>query len=266
MVILFTLTGLLQYNQRNNPFMDVGQIHNDGLDDIVTHLTGDFFIPVIAADYIVANYTTYVPYAKQSVLPMAVLGSNMAVDAKNSIEGLDLNGGDNMYVQKALSLIECFPPSVSANTVEKSYAIFGDNNSETMDLYQQQFLTKTNDLLNSILDSGLPAEQQILPLVAHSVLMGSYRYWQKVYFNDGGSNAWYAYITNIIADIKDINWRQVIMQDIKGALAGAVAGGLNNPDNLNGGITIGAAVAGMAASAQDIVYQTGFTEVFDPKP
>ena len=131
-------------------------------------------------------------------------------------------------------------------------------------LYQSQIILKINNLLNEIMDSGLSDEQKILPLVGLGVLQSSYFYWQKAYFNSGGSNAWYTYITAALADIKDINWRQVIQQDIKGALIGAIAGGINNPDNLTGGIIIGAATAGMAASAQDIIFQVGFTQVVDP--
>ena len=266
MIILFTLTSLtaaLEFNQPINPFMEVGEIHKDGLDAIITDIGTDT-VNELAANYIVTNYGTNLTFAKQSILPITTKGYNVAINAQNNLLGVDLNGGYNMYVQKVFSFIDSFPPSIAANTMEQSFVIFGDNNSETFDIYQSQFLIRYNNLLNEIMDSGLPEEQKVLPLVGMAVLLNSYFYWQKAFFNTGGSNAWHTFIVAAIADVKDINWRQVIQQDIKGAMIGAVAGGKTNPTNLNGGIVIGAAAAGMAASAQDVVLQANFISVYDP--
>ena len=144
MIILFTLTSLLEYNQRINPYLEAGEIHNSGLNDIISNIDSDT-INELAANYIVTNYTTYVPYAKQSILPIATMGSNVVVNAQNNLLDINLNGGYNIYVKKVFALIATFPPSIAANTTEKSYVIFGDNNSETFDLVGSSFYCNTKN-------------------------------------------------------------------------------------------------------------------------
>ena len=87
-----------------------------------------------------------------------------------------------------------------------------------------------------------------MALIAISMLYNSYTYWQGVYANTGttGQTEWYTYITDLVSNVNLLNWRQIIQQNIKGALAGAVAGNSNNLNNIDGSLIIGAASAGMA--------------------
>lgn len=251
-IVLFTL---IEENQRLNPFTQAGIIHNNGLDYIIANI-GTADVAQLATNYIVANYTTYVIYPEQTIDPLSVKGFNVTVNPTDTLIDIDLDSCYNEYIQKAFSYIDSFPPTEGANTAETSYVIFNAD-------YADQFNLDMNNLLDAILDSGLPPNQMALALIALAILNSSYAYWKNAYNNGGGGgSSWYTFITGLVSSITDLNWREVIQQDIKGALQGAVAANRNNLNNISGSRIIGAAAAGMSASAQNVVLQTGVSEFF----
>lgn len=236
-------------NFRINPYRISGTIHNAGLDYIIAN-AGALDIAQLTTDFLVANYSV----DNVSIDPVSVIGQNTAVDACDSLSDIDFGGRFNEYIQRAFDLVDILPPLLNASTKGKSYVIFG-----TIDV---DFESKEYLLLNDILTSGLPTHQQILPLIALAVFSSSFRCWKDVYNNTGGPAAsWYSYITGEIADIKDIDWRQLIQQDIKGALAGACAGVVGYIEaglpvlEMNRDYNLCAAAGGMAASGQNLFLQ-----------
>ena len=192
-IILFTLVEVdLTFNQRFNPYLPVGFTNNSGLDYIGTHLTSNI-IPALATGYMVSTYSTNTVYPQELYDTVTAQGANVAMDASKNLSGIDLNGGYNALVQKVFSFIDKFPAFVDNTTLDQSYVIF--NNTGTggtgLNQIQSQWNLKTTNLLNEILDSGLSTDQQVLPLVALSILTNCYAYWQAVYYNTSGSNVWH---------------------------------------------------------------------------
>lgn len=197
---------------------------------------------------------------RKPLIPISVKGFNLNAPPTypcNILADIDLKGMYNEYIQRVFDFVAKFPPAMAASTGNQSYIIF--NTSSTI-----LWGILIRDLFLEILESGLSDVQKALALIAHSILSNSYTYWSNVYNNTGGSNAWYLYINGIIGNVNDIDWRQLIQQDIKGGLLGAVNALNNNLDNIDGSLIIGAAASGMASSAEDLLLQLTIINGYDP--
>lgn len=247
----------LELNTKLNPYRYAGQLHNAGLSYIINNMVPEKDVAELTQDFFESMLGNDFPW-KFILSTASVEGYNVAIDATDNLSGVNPAAQSNELVQKVFALLDSFPAVVAGNTREKSFAIFKTD--------EDAFKWKLKDLLYEILHSGLPAEQQILPLVAHAILSKSYSFWKDVYLNQGIGSQWHTYISGSIASMDEIDWRQLIQQDIKGAVQGsstALQSGFFIFGNYNMALLAGAA-AGMAASAQNAVLQTAFIAGYAP--
>ena len=94
-IILFTLIQAdLAYNQRLNPFLEVGNQNNNGLTYVGSNIATDI-VPSLTATFILQHYQSNYVYAQEMIFELALMGNNIGTDPSKNLSGIDLNGGYN---------------------------------------------------------------------------------------------------------------------------------------------------------------------------
>lgn len=201
-----------------NPYDYIGQMHNQGL---------DFIINTIYSSSCAVNETTVIKLSSQFVSQFCTFCEVSPISLEAGIT--------NVLNYRKLDLL----PPVD-NPVQSGFI---NDLLNIADLFVNPFEhlesinTQINDLNKNVFLSNLTVEEKIPIFCASSVYVNSLYYWNQVIQTE--DNKWAIYITNQEVSFLGLNWGKVGKEDLKGALPGAIAGGIGALFT-GGGILLGA--------------------------
>lgn len=202
-----------------NPYFEVGQLHNQGLDYVASQLHAPE-VPEISRllelvlDWYITQNTTAPPEVKAAVYSLAAAGTNSTV----------LSTPAELYEKAGLS-------SEAANFLNESLALTGDFSF---------IISQLDNITKQALTAGLSDNDQFYVLTALAVGSASAKY-GLLQQELGDQSPWAGYGN------KPWPWNIDEQAAVGGAISGSVGGIFGPPGVLLGGI-LGAVVGGLGGS------------------
>ena len=230
-------------------FSDVGTIYFASLNDIVANIdinpTSEELLDFLTAYF----YNTYFSGRSYESIPResvkVIASRSLNVNSKNFNEylsSLNVSKESKVLLEKVFR----FPSNLIKYSYTSDKIIFNHTLEASGVL---------NDLINEVQNSKIPIDQKILPNIALVTLQYTFSYWNYVYTNYGGSNAWYTYLLTTVGgfELNEIDWVKVFESSMAGSICGAVNGFVNQEDFQS--ISISAAIGASISSCNEVLVQ-----------
>jgi len=218
-----------------NPTKKIGDLHSDGLDYIVAHLTSgvipsnDELIQIVKDWIETSEFSGLTNFS----LDYVVLASTKSLYLnKLSPVGLDCRDEISRFSEKYMK--------VSLLENKESWEIPNKINGG-IDYLEYR-----------IINSELSVEESFILLASVRVLKSSYQYWTNVWSSP--SHPWKTYWTSVGFDLPKMSkfWDNVLHADALGAAIGAAIGSVVPVAGTAGGAAGGALILSVAASFSDL--------------
>ncbi len=216
------------FSKFSNPYLPIGDSHNDGLDYVVARLGSNPNIEKVvelSSEYLqtVAGETTKASFALYYQLVSRIINENVSSPFSETLSSTDMNAQAISFIGNALAISDA--------------------------LTYPQILKRLESIESAIALSTLTQEEKTYPLLFVAVAKASVSYWIRQV--DNPESPWIPYLPSG-EDMQTFRWPW--REDASGAVSGAIGGALGGPGGVASGALLGAIGGAIGASVAAAIF------------